>query len=318
VKKIISFVIPCYKSAKTIGPVIDEIDNVVLQNKNYDYEIVCVNDHSPDNVWEILTQIAEKNKKVKCINLAKNMSRPGAVMAGLHNVSGDYITIIDDDGQCPMDHLWEIIEPLEGGHDVAMAKYTKYKQSLFKSFGTKVNKKMSESIIGTPKGVEFTNFIVIQRYIKDEIIKYKNPYIYYAGLIIRTTSDIVTIPMEERSRLEGETTFTLKKMISMWLDGFTAFSIKPLRISTVCGFVCSLIGFIYAIIIVIQKISGNSSVLGYSSLMAAILFIGGMLMLMLGMIGEYLGRIYISINDSPQYVIKETKNLDENKKDNEK
>ena len=314
-KKIISFVIPCYRSENTIGPVIDEIDSVVAQNKNYDYEIVCVNDHSPDNVWEVLTQIAKKNKKVKCINLAKNMSRPGAVMAGLNNVTGDYIAMIDDDGQCPMDHLWEIIKPLEEGHDVCMAKYTKYKQSLFKSFGTVVNKKMSESIIGTPKDVEFTNFAIIQKYIKDEIIKYKNPYIYYAGLITRTTNDIINVPMEERNRLEGTTTFTLKKMIGMWLDGFTAFSIKPLRISTVCGFVCSLIGFIYAVVIVVQKIIGNSSVLGYSSLMAAILFIGGMLMLMLGMIGEYLGRIYISINDSPQYVIKNTINFDENEKD---
>ena len=160
VKKIISFVIPCYRSAKTIGPVIDEIDSVVAQNKNYDYEIVCVNDHSPDNVWEVLTKIAKKNKKVKCINLSKNMNRPGAVMAGLHNVVGDYIVMIDDDGQCPMDHLWDVMKPIEDGHDVSMAKYTKYKQTMFKSFGTFVNRKMSESVIGTPKDIEFTNFVL--------------------------------------------------------------------------------------------------------------------------------------------------------------
>lgn len=309
-KKLISFVIPCYKSEKIIKQVTDEIDSIVSKNKKYDYEIICINDHSPDDEWNVLKKIASNNKKIKCINLSKNMSRPGAVMAGLNNTNGDYIIMMDDDGQCPMDHLWDIITPLDKGHDVAMAKYTKYKQSLFKSFGTVVNKIMSKTIIGIPKEIEFTNFIAIQKYIKDEIINFKNPYIYYAGLITRITDDIVCIPMEERSRIEGGTTFTFRKMVSLWLDGFTAFSIKPLRISTFCGFLCSAIGFIYAIVIIIKKLFGGIRMLGYSSLMAAILFIGGMIMLMLGMIGEYLGRIYISIGNKPQYIIKEKINFE--------
>ena len=313
-KKIISFVIPCYKSEKSIEQVIDEINDVVSKNEKFDYEVVAVNDYSPDNVWQVLNKIASNNKKVKCINLAKNMNRPGAVMAGLNNVSGNYIVMMDDDGQCPMDKLWEIIKPLEDGHDVAMAKYTKYRQSLFKSFGTVVNKKMSESIIGQPKDMEFTNFIAIKRYICDEIVKYKNPYIYYAGLILRTTDDIINVPMEERSRLYGGTTFTLKKMISIWMDGFTAFSIKPLRISTVIGFIMAIVGLLYAVYIVIDKLFIHTTILqGYSSIMAALLFIGGIIMIMLGMIGEYIGRIYISINDSPQYVIKESINVKKEK-----
>ena len=239
-------------------------------------------------------------------------------MAGLSKVSGDYVIMMDDDGQCPMNNLWELIKPLEEGHDVAIAKYTEYKQSLFKSFGTVVNKKMTEIVIEKPKDVNFTNFIAMQRYISDEIIKYKNPYPYFTGLLLRTTSDFVNVKMEERSRIAGKSNFTFKKMVSLWINGFTAFSVKPLRISTFIGFITAALGFIYGIYTIIHKLVIHASVVqGYSSIMAAILFIGGIIMMMLGLIGEYIGRIYISINNSPQYVIKEMINMKSQGEENE-
>jgi len=132
------------------------------------------------------------------------------------------------------------------------------------------------------------------------------------GLLLRTTSDIVNVEMEERERITGSTTFTFKKMLNLWINGFTAFSIKPLRISTFIGFLTAAIGFIYGLYIIISKLFIQSNVVpGYSSIMAVLLFVAGIIMLMLGLIGEYIGRIYISINNSPQYVIKETVNLGE-------
>jgi len=317
-QKIISFVIPCYGSEKTVEKVISEIDEIVGKRDDYDYEVVAVNDHSPDNVWNVLTKIANQNKKVKIINLAKNMNRPGAVMAGLSKVTGNYVIMMDDDGQCPMDHLWELIKPLEEGHDVSIAKYTEYKQSLFKSFGTVVNRKMTEIVMEKPKDINFTNFIAMQRYISDEIIKYKNPYPYFTGLLLRTTSDFVNVEMKERSRIAGTTNFTFKKMLSLWINGFTAFSVKPLRISTFIGFIIAAAGFIYGLYIIINKLVTQTTIAqGYSSIMAALLFIGGIIMMMLGLIGEYIGRIYISINNSPQYVIKETMNIEKQGEQNE-
>lgn len=315
--KKLSFIIPCYGSEKTVGIVIKEIDEIVSKNDKYDYEIVAVNDHSPDNVWEILKGIAETNSKVKLINLAKNMNRPGALMAGMSKVTGDYIILMDDDGQCPMEKLWNLIKPLEEGHDVSIAKYPTYKQSKFKSFGTIVNRKMTEIIMEKPKDLSFTNFSAMKRYIVEEIIKYKNPYPYMTGLLLRTTSDIVNVEMEERERITGNTNFTFKKMLNLWINGFTAFSIKPLRISTVIGFITAAIGFVYGVYVIIHKLFIHTTIAqGYSSMMAALLFIGGIIMMMLGMIGEYIGRIYISINNSPQYVIKETVNM--NKEQGEK
>lgn len=317
--KKISFVIPCYGSEKTVGIVIDEIDKKISERKEYDYEVIAVNDQSPDNVWNVLKDVAKKNSKVKLINLAKNMNRPGALMAGMSRVTGDYIILMDDDGQCPMDNLWELIKPLEDGHDVSIAKYPSYKQSIFKSFGTVVNRKMTEIVIGKPKNLSFTNFSAMKKYIVDEIIKYKNPYPYMTGLLLRTTSDIVNVKMEERKRISGNTNFTMKKMLNLWINGFTAFSVKPLRISTIIGLVTALIGFIYGIYIIIHKLFLHLSVVqGYSSTMAVLLFIGGIIMMMLGIIGEYIGRIYISINNSPQYVIKETVNFQEGVKNGEK
>lgn len=308
--KKISFIIPCYGSEKTIEPVIKEIIETISEKKNYDYEIVAVNDKSPDNVWKVLIQLTQKNKKIKAISLAKNMNRPGALMAGMANSTGDYIVLMDDDGQCPMNNLWKLIEQLEKGHDIAVAKYPEKKQSKFKNIGSKINKLMTEIIIGKPKDLMFTNFTIVKRFVVTEMLKYQNPYPYMTGLMLRTTSDIVNVEMEERERISGNTNFTFKKMLSLWINGFTAFSIKPLRLATFLGLCSSFIGFIFGLIIIIKKIINPEILQGYSSLASIILFIGGVIMLMLGLIGEYLGRIYISINNSPQYVIKEKLNYE--------
>lgn len=307
---LLSFIIPCYGSEKTIVSVIDEIVNKVSEKSDYDYEVIAVNDCSPDNVWSIISNIAHTNVKIKAVCLAKNANRPGAVMAGLRQATGDICIVMDDDGQCPVSELWRLLEPLDNGYDVSIANYPERKQSVFKDFGTAVNKKMTEVIIDRPKNLQFTNFMAIKRFVVDEINKYQNPYPYLTGLLIRTTQNIANVKMEERGRLDGgKTTFTFKKMLRLWLNGFTAFSVKPLRIATVMGFVCSFFGAVLGIAIIIRKLVTPDILMGYSSTMAVLLFIGGMIMLMLGMIGEYIGRIYICINNSPQYVIRETINI---------
>ena len=306
----ISFVIPCYGSELTIRSVVDEII-IKIKERKFDYEIILVNDHSYDKVWNIIKSLAEENKHIKAINLSKNMNKPGALMAGFSIVTGDIVVTLDDDLQCPVTNLYDLIDPVINGHDVSVAKYPVKKQSKFKNFGSSVNKKMAEIMINKPKDLYFTNFQAMKRYIIDEIVKYTNPFPYVEGLILRITTDIVNVTMEERERTLGKTNFTFKKMMKMWLNGFTSFSIKPLRLSIYMGFICSILGFSYAIYTIINKIFDPNIMMGYSSLMAALLFIGGMIMVILGLIGEYVGRIYISINNAPQYVIKEKINVKE-------
>ena len=304
-KQKLSFVIPCYGSEKTVSAVVDEIVCEMEKNGVADYEITCVNDGSPDGVWGVLMDLSDRYAAVRAVDLSKNMTRIPAVMAGLAQSSGDVMIILDDDGQCPMDRIMDLLDPLKHGYDVSLAKYPEKKQSRFKNFGSRVNARMTEIMLEKPRELQFSNFIAIRRYVVDEILRYTNPYPYMTGLLLRTTSRIQNVEMEERARIAGTTTYTFTKLLALWMNGFTAFSVKPLRIASVVGVVTAAAGFLWGFITVLRKIINPSNILaGYSSTMAVVLFVGGMLMLMLGLVGEYVGRIYISINKSPQYVIR--------------
>ncbi len=305
----ISFVIPCYYSELTIKSVVAEIQTIMLERKNFNYEIIAVNDCSPDNVLDVLRKLSFNENQLKVIDLAKNVGKHAAMMAGYSVVLGDIIVNLDDDGQCPMNKLWDLIEPLQNGYDISIARYPHQKQSAFKNFGSEVNSLMEKILIGKPKALHLANFSALKRFVVDEIVKYKNPYPYMSGLFLRTTSKICNVDMEERERLAGVGHYTFIKSLRLWLNGFTAFSVKPLRISTILGAVCAIIGFLFGILTIINKIIHPEIQAGYSSTMAILLFIGGMIMMMLGMIGEYIGRIYICINNSPQYVIRDKINI---------
>ncbi len=313
---LLSFVIPCYRSEMTIKKVIDEIIETVSQhNEIYDYEIICVNDCSPDNTLNVLKSLAEKEIKIKVVDLAINSGKHAAMMAGYSVASGDIIVNLDDDGQCPMNRLWDLIAPLGNEYDVSIARYPKKKQSAFKNFGSRLNAIMARHLINKPKELQTSNFSAFKRFVMEEMLLYKNPYPYISGLILRTTSKITNVDMEERERFVGRGNYTFRKSLSLWLNGFTAFSVKPLRIATVSGFIFAFIGAVLGIFIVIRKLLDPEILMGYSSTMAAMLFIAGVVMIMLGLIGEYIGRIYICINNSPQYVIRNTINCNNNSKE---
>ena len=309
--KLLSFVIPCYRSEKTIEKVAEEIRETVSQKSDYDYEIICVNDCSPDNVYDVLVKMAEKDKKVKVVNLAKNMGKHCAVMAGYSVVEGDYVVNLDDDCQSPVCELWKLMDPLvNDNYDVATAVYYEKKESRFKRFGSDVNMWVSQIMLDKPKGLRFENFSVMKRFVCDEMIKYKNPYPYMEGLILRVTKRITGVEMEQRNRGdENGSGFTLGKSLSLFINGFTSFSVKPLRIATIVGTFFAIIGFIYGVYTIVHKIMVPAVPMGYSSTLAIVLFSNGIIMFLLGLIGEYVGRIFICINDSPQYVIRDTINV---------
>ncbi len=310
-----SFVIPCYGSELTIQNVYNEICSKMSERPEVEYEIVAVNDYSPDNVWSVIRSIAESDNRFIAVDLARNGGKHAAMMAGFKNANGDIIINLDDDGQCPLDRLWDLIEPLDRGYDVSIARYSQKKESFIKRFGSKVNAFMAESLINKPKNLQLSNFSALKRFVVDEVLNYTNPYPYIDGLILRSTSKIINVPMEERERAAGVGHYTFKKSLSLWVNGFTAFSVKPLRLATFLGVLSAFVGFVFAVYTVIHKILNPDVLVGYSSLMAVLLIIGGLLMFILGLIGEYIGRIYISINNSPQYVIREEINTKHDERD---
>lgn len=307
----ISFVIPCYRSEKTIEKVYEEIVQVVDSHADAEYEIIAVNDASPDHVLDVLVSLAESDSKVKVIDCAKNMGKHAALMAGFKYAQGEYVVCTDDDFQCPMDHLWELIEPLEQGYDVAMAQYGKKNQSSFKNFGSKMNDLMMTYMIGKPKDFQFANFCAMKLFLVKEMIKYDNPYSYVNGLILRSTNKIINVPMKERGRLEGTGGYTFKKSMALWINGATAFSVLPLRLATCLGLISGALGFIVGLIACIVGLMNPMLDPSLILIICSVFFVGGILMLLLGLLGEYIGRIYICLNNSPQYVIRDTWNIGE-------
>lgn len=301
----ISFVIPCYRSAKTISGVVAEIQDTMASMPEYVYDIFLVNDCSPDDTYEVIRALCRQNGNITGISLAKNFGQHAPLMAGLRRSDGDIVVCLDDDGQTPADEVGKLLAGIENGSDVVYASYENKKHSAFRNFGTWMNDIMTRVMLGKPKNLHLTSYFAARRFVVDSMLKYENSYPYIIGLVLRATRNIANVPVRHRSRESGTSGYTIKKLLGLWFNGFTAFSIFPLRVATVTGVIFSGAGFIYGIYTIVKKFVNPDVPLGFSSLMAAVVFIGGMLMIMLGLIGEYIGRIYISINNSPQYVIRE-------------
>lgn len=302
-----SFVIPCYNSESTISIVVEEIsDTMKKENISYfDYEIILVNDYSKDNTSEKIKQLAQTNSNIIAIQFSKNFGQDSACLAGYAHTSGEYVITLDDDGQTPACEVMTLINKLEDGYDVVFGKYPQKHHSKFRNWGSKVNDFMACKLINKPKDLYLCSYFVARRFVIDEILNYDNPYPYIRGLLLRTTSNMCNVSINHRDRLVGESTYTLKKLISLWFNGFTAFSIKPLRVSVVIGLLSAVLSIFLIIYALFQKATDPSLELGWTSLISVISLFSGLILMTLGLIGEYIGRIYISLNKSPQYVIKE-------------
>lgn len=300
-----SFVIPCYRSEHTIEQVVEELIDEMKEEGLADYEIILVNDCSPDDVWSVIKQLAQRYHFVHGISLAKNFGQHAALMAGYAKTTGDVVISLDDDGQAPIDELYKLLAELERDKDVVYAYYREMQQNWFRRLGSAVAAEMGRLLLGAPKDLKGSSFYVARRFVIDEMLRYDNAYPYLPGLVCRVTKKIGCVETEHRKRAEGTSGYNFRKLFSLWLNGFTAFSVKPLEISAWIGVIFAVIGLLGSITTVIRKLQHPEIAAGWSSIISILLIIGGMIMLMLGLIGEYIGRIYICINKAPQYVIKE-------------
>ncbi len=303
--KKVSFIIPCYRSEETIEGVVCEIRDTMLTLPQYTYDIFLVNDCSPDNTFSVIQKLCHQYDNITGISLAKNFGQHSALMAGLRKSDGDIVVCLDDDGQTPADEVGKLLVGIEEGSDVVYAQYETKKHSAFRNFGTWMNDVMTRVMLGKPKDLHLTSYFAAKRFVVESMLAYEKSYPYIIGLVLRATKNISNVPVNHRSREVGASGYTMKKLLSLWFNGFTAFSILPLRMATVAGSVCAGLGFLYGLYTIIKKLVNPEVPMGFSALMTVVVFIGGMLMLMLGLVGEYIGRIYISINNSPQYVIRE-------------
>jgi undecaprenyl-phosphate 4-deoxy-4-formamido-L-arabinose transferase len=303
-KRLISFVIPCYNSALTIRGVVEEILELHKSHEDDDYEIILVNDASPDNVWDEIVKLTEDYPCVRGFELAKNSGQHAALLAGYKQSKGDIVVSLDDDGQIAVEDTYIIVDRLEEGFDVVYGKYKVKKHSSVRNFGSRLAGWLGVHLLGVPKNVGGSSFYAAKRFIVDEMCKYQNSYVYLTGLVFRSTQNVDSVFVNHRAREVGKSNYNFIKLLSLWINGATTFSVKPLRISTFLGLISAFVGLVFTIVLVIRKILNPEMVAGWASIMCVTLIMSGIILLLLGVVGEYVGRIYMSENHAPQYVIR--------------
>lgn len=307
-----SIIIPCYKSVETIEIVVRETAKEMEQMGKSPYEFVLVNDCSPDRGATInkLIELSNGYKYVKVIDLAKNSGQHNAMMAGLKVATGDVFISMDDDMQTRPTELHKMFKAFDAGYDVVYGAYPIKKENVFRRFGSWINKMCAVLFLGRPKELRTSSFWIIRKYVRDSIISYEGSRTYLLGLILRATSNITQVEVEHYAREVGKSGYTFKSLMRLW-SNIIGFTIKPLRLAVQTGIFISVVSVIFAVFIFIRKLVHPSIDPGWSSIMVAIFFSMGVQLLFIGMIGEYVGRTYMSINKEPQYVIRAKYNFDE-------
>lgn len=300
----LSIVIPVYNAEKTIHRLVDEL----IRDLDFHcrLEIILVNDNSIDRSEEVCISLYEKYKKViKFYSLSMNVGEHSAVMAGLNKATGDYIVIMDDDFQNPISEVVKLVNAaLENDHDVVYSYYEKKRHSLFRNLGSWFNDRVANLMLKKPKDLYLSSFKILNRFLVDEIIKYHAPFPYIDGLILQVTDKIWKVKVEHHERQESRSGYTFKKLTLLWLNMFTNFSILPLRSSIILGLIFALVGLALGIYTVIEKILYPDLPIGFASLIVSISVFSGIQLIMLGVVGEYIGRVFLSLNRKPQYTIK--------------
>lgn len=307
----VSIVIGLYNSEKTIQNVIDEITLVFSTQKKYTYEIILVDDYSPDGVYELVKKIAKEDQRIKVLHLSKNVGQTNAVMEGYRYAQGDYIVEMDDDMQMSAAAILDMLHMLEeGNYDVVFARYPEQKESAFRRFGSKVNNKMTEIMLGKPRDIRINSFFVMRQFVAQEMIKYANNFPYLYGIIFAITKNVANLDVDHRERTNGKSNYTFRKLFGLWLNGFLNFSVQPLRFAVRLGATITIVSFIIAVILIIQRLFGDTQAIGWTSTIVVIIFFSGVQLLGIGLLGEYLGRLYLSASKLPRATVRETINCD--------
>lgn len=299
----VSVVIPCYYSENMIGTVV-KLTREQLIKGGYDYEFILVNDGSTDGTFASIEKLCAEDPHIVGIDCAINLGQHSAIMAGLNKAEGDLIMLMDDDMQThPSQCLKLVDKAATGEYDVVFARWPEHKEKLWRRLGSKFNAWTTRKFAGRPAEIYSSNYLVMQKFVRDEIIRYDGPYTSIEGLLFRTTRNMTNVDVEHFERMEGTSGYTLRSLVHLW-SGFLGFSMAPLRIGSVVGVIIGIVGLVIAIVVAIQKLLNPAIVAGWTSLIATVLICSSLIMVFLGIIGEYIGRLYMSINKAPQFVAK--------------
>ncbi len=305
-KLTISLVIPVFNSQDNLEPLSHKISEALIEGS---FEIILINDTSKDNSWGVIQKLAEQNTFIKGINLRKNSGQDNAIMAGLAEAKGEFIVIMDDDLQHSPFDIPRLHQKIDEGFDVVFAKFKRKKQALWKNMGSWFNGLMADILIDKPPHIYLSPFKIIQADVVREILKYKGPYPYIDGLLFMVTSNIGQIEnVEHYHRNKGKSNFNFARSLTVFLKLATNFSVFPLRIATTIGFISSIFSFLLAVYYFLEFFFNDKHVEGWASLILVLLFLGGLILISLGIVGEYLGRLFMNSSRPGPYIVKDRLN----------
>lgn len=303
----LSIVIPVYRSASILPRLVEEIEQACTNSDCIEnFELIFVCDASPDNSWQIIEQLARDRSFVRGVCLRRNAGQHNATMAGLGLSQGANVVIMDDDLQHPPAEIPRLVEALQQGADVCYTRYRNRQHQAWKKLGSKFNDWVATILLSKPKDLYLSSFKALRREVVAEVTRYDGPFAYVDGLILDVTRNIVSIEIEHQTRHSGEGGYSLRGSISLWLKMATGFSVVPLRLASIIGMLIAFISFLTLIYVVITRIVNPSISVGWPSVISTILFLGGVQLVGIGIIGEYIGRTYLVVNRKPQYVIRAT------------
>src|SRR5882724_13018994 len=300
----LSLVIPVYNGSRTIGPLVEQTAKIFGSTS---FEIVLVNDGSEDDSERVCVKLAEKfPQNVTFVHLSRNFGEHSAVLAGFTQARGRYVAVLDDDSQNPPEEVVRMLDELKRkNYDVVYGHYIEKKHSWFRNLGSRFNDRIATLMLHKPKDLYLSSFKVMDRFLVDEIVKYRGPFPYIDGLIYRTTGKIGQIQVDHRASMSGPSRYTFRKLVRLWLNMFLNFSIKPLRFSVYVGLLVSAFSVLALIAIVIDKLwITRNMTFGIPTVLASIVFFAGLELMILGLVGEYLGRLYLDQTGTPQYIVR--------------
>ncbi|HEX6811688.1 MAG TPA: glycosyltransferase family 2 protein [Planctomycetota bacterium] len=298
----LSVVIPVFRGADTIGPLVERLEAELKADR--ELEIVLVNDGSPDDSGAVCRALATARPHVRFVDLSRNFGEHNAVMAGLNHCTGDAAVILDDDFQNPPAEVRKLVDKLAEGFDVVWSRYAVKHHAWFRNLGSRFNDSVATLMLGKPRGLYLSSFKAISRFVIDEVVRYRGPFPYLDGLVLRITRNYTTVLCQHDPRHVGKSGYTLRKLISLWLNMFTGFSVLPLRLASLAGITVAMIGTVLGVWFLIERLNHPEIQSGWASIIVTVLIVSGIQLLVLGVIGEYLGRLFLQDNGRQQFVVR--------------